>query len=363
MMSNEPLSATPENFDDEREWYTITRTPVVTKLSSTPVFNATSKRNFAHAPGYGRYLIPGNDRMSNSSSSTASASSLFDYRDIPADMSGNLDHSSTPSPPPRVSQLEATQDYWGLPSKPLLTARTGGPWDPPTGPEAYPKAKELRSLGGQHELFSVWEDDLALEVHKILDQKLVNWSSTEIVRIAYVDEPDGNLVLWIGIYSTPTLYEVGVEGALQCRRLLLSYGIQDVVIELRESDFVQSAGPATAIPFTTSLGLNIRAENTPWDEGALGFFMAVDDVDKLYGVTARHVGREDNKARVIREIDEDELRKAKRRECLSVPPGNRTAMVLSGESYSRSRQVFSKNRSHCWQPRAAIYAGYHCLRV
>ena len=114
--------------------------------------------------------------------------------------------------------------------------------------EAYPKAKELRSLG-QHELFSVWEDDLALEVHKILDQKLVNWSGTEIVRIAYVDEPDGNLVLCIGIYSTPTLsYDVGIEGALQCKRLLFSYSIQDVDVELCEFDFVQSASPALLKP-------------------------------------------------------------------------------------------------------------------
>ena len=123
--------------------------------------------------------------------------------------------------------------------------------------------------------------------------------------------------------------------------------------------------------------MNICAKNTPWGEGTLGFFMAVDGVDKLYGVTARHVlfprvenedfeytndseprhnvqflseaafwehldviqerideedtvigiqmrritrvvDLEDNKARAIRETDEDELRKTKRRkECLT----------------------------------------------
>ena len=76
-------------------------------------------------------------------------------------------------------------------------------------------------------------------------------------------------------------------------------GIQDIDVELRESDFVQSAGPAllkpTGIidpaaiahePFTTTLGMDICAEKTPQTEGMVGFFMAVNGVDKLYGVTA-----------------------------------------------------------------------------
>ena len=228
--------------------------------------------------------------------------------DTPCLPLGNLDHSNwlaTPSLPPRVSELEATQYYWGLYSKPRLIARTGESWDPPSGPGAYPqRIKELRSLG-KHELFDIWEDNLALKVHNILNQHQVNWSSTEIVRIAYDDDPSGNIVLWIGVYPTPTRlsYDVGIEVAVQCKRLLLSYGIQDVDVELRESDFnIQSTGPAllnptdiidpTAIvrePFTTTLGMNVCAEYTPWAEGTVGFFMAVNGVDKLCGVTARHV--------------------------------------------------------------------------
>ena len=150
-----------------------------------------------------------------------------------------LDHSNrlaTPSPPPPVSELEATQYYWGLPSKPRLIARTGEPWDPPSGP----RAKELRSAL-RHKLFDVWEDSLALKVHKILDQNQVNWSSTDIIRIGYADEPGGNVVLWIGVCPTPTRlsYDVGIEVAVQCKRLLLSYGIQDVDVELRESRIIR----------------------------------------------------------------------------------------------------------------------------
>ncbi|KAH9955048.1 hypothetical protein BGW80DRAFT_1258334 [Lactifluus volemus] len=219
-------------------------------------------------------------------------------------MSGLLE----PSLPPRVSELEGKCYYRGLPSSPRLIARTGAPWYPPTGPEAYTRIRELR-IPGEHELFDVWEDNLAIKVHDILNLNDVNWSSTEIVRIGYVDNPDsdGNLVLWIGVYSSPPRlsYDVGIQVAVQCKETLLSYGIKDVDVELRESDFVQPVGPAllkptgffkfvhpAAIarePFITSVGTSICAENTPWAEGTLGFFIAVEGVDKLFGVTARHV--------------------------------------------------------------------------
>ena len=82
----------------------------------------------------------------------------------------------------------------------------------------------------------------------------------------------------LAIYSAPTRlsYDVGIEVVLQCKQLLLSYGIQDVDVELRESDFVQSASSGlyepvdtidhTAIarePLATAISMNICAENTP----------------------------------------------------------------------------------------------------
>jgi len=238
------------------------------------------------------------------------------YRDTEAvtsttDMSGltlgGLDLSNglaTPqaSPPPRVSPAEAEHYYNGLPSKPRLIARTGAPWYPPLGPGAYLRVKELR-IPGQHKLLDLWEDNLALKVHDILDQNEVNWSSTDIVRISYVDDPCGDLILWIGVRSCPTplCYDVGIDIALQCKRLLLDCHIEDVDIELRESDIIQTVGPPllkptdiidpTAIlrePFTTTLGITICAQHTR-AEGTAGFFLAVPGVNKLFLVTARHV--------------------------------------------------------------------------
>jgi hypothetical protein len=49
-------------------------------------------------------------------------------------------------PPPRISKLEAQLYYDGLPSKPRLIARTGPSWEAPSGPEAYPQLKELKTM-------------------------------------------------------------------------------------------------------------------------------------------------------------------------------------------------------------------------
>jgi len=219
---------------------------------------------------------------------------------------GGLDHFNrlaTPSPPPRISPVEAKHYYHGLPSKPRLIARTGAPWYPPWGPEAYLRVKELR-IPRKHELLDLWEDNLALKVHDILDQNEVNWSSTDIVRIAYVDDPDGNLILWIGVRPRPNplSFDVGIDVALQCKRLLLDHRLADVDVELRESDIIETIGPPlleptditdpTAIqrePFTATLGITICAQDRPWAEGTAGFFLAVIDVNKLFLVTARHV--------------------------------------------------------------------------
>ncbi|KAF8958833.1 hypothetical protein BDZ97DRAFT_1840183 [Flammula alnicola] len=219
--------------------------------------------------------------------------------------SSSLSGLQAPPLPPRVSAAEAEHYYHGLPSKPRLIARTGAPWHPPSGPEAYLRCKELR-IPGQHELLTqLWEDNLAIKVHDILNKNHVDWSSTDIVRIAHDDEPDGNLILWIGVWVRPPTrlsYEAGIEVARQCKRLLLDHGITDVDVELRESNIIQTVGPRllrptdiidpTAIlrePFTTTLGITICAEDTPWAEGTAGFFIAVPGVDKLFLVTARHV--------------------------------------------------------------------------
>jgi hypothetical protein len=210
---------------------------------------------------------------------------------------------TTPSPPPPVSGDEAKFYYAGLPSSPVLIARTGStPWEAPTGLEAYPKLKELRVVG-EHEINDVWEDDLALKVHAILRAKGVDWSSTDVIRIGYVDEPSGGVILWIGVKPDSLSYEVGIDAALQCEELLLDYGINDVDVEIRQSEVIRSAGPQllqptfdydptvdAREPLTATLGITICSQSTPWAEGTGSFFLSEGGGSKrLLLATARHV--------------------------------------------------------------------------
>jgi hypothetical protein len=126
------------------------------------------------------------------------------------------DHFSTTTPHtlPRVSHEEAQFYYAGLPSRPLLVARTGAtPYETPTGLEAYPRQKELRVMGD----------------HKI-------------------KELSGIVILWIGVKPDSLSYEQGIDVALQCKRLLLDYDINDADVEIRQSEVIRSAGPQLLEP-------------------------------------------------------------------------------------------------------------------
>ncbi|TFK69312.1 hypothetical protein BDN72DRAFT_840681 [Pluteus cervinus] len=86
----------------------------------------------------------------------------------------------------RISDEEAKHYYHGLPSKPRLIARTStAPWEAPTGMEAYLRPKKL-TIAGEH------------EIQDILHMRQVAWSSIDVVRIGYVNEPSGDLIVWIG---------------------------------------------------------------------------------------------------------------------------------------------------------------------
>jgi hypothetical protein len=101
---------------------------------------------------------------------------------------------------------------------------------------------------GDHEIKELWEDDLAFKVHAILAENKVEWTSTDVVRIGYLEESSGNLILWIGVKPASLSYEQGIDVALQCKKLLLDYGINDVDVEIRQSEVIRSAGPQLLQP-------------------------------------------------------------------------------------------------------------------
>lgn len=201
-----------------------------------------------------------------------------------------------PSPP---SKLEAEFYYSGLPSAPVLVARSGTTvWEE----QAYRKIKELRAVG-HHAIKGVWEDNLAPKIHAILDLMKVNWTSTDVVRIGNAKEPSAPVILWIGVMPQSLSGNEGTAVASMCRDLLTEHAITDIEVEIRESVVTRSAGPkllssalssdATANirePLATTLGLTICAQTTPWDEGTGGFFITEGgNTKRLLLVTARHI--------------------------------------------------------------------------
>ncbi|KAK7447047.1 hypothetical protein VKT23_014257 [Stygiomarasmius scandens] len=214
--------------------------------------------------------------------------------------------SSSPTLPSSPSEMEVKFYYAGLPSSPVLVARTGAPWKAPTGPEAYRVIRELRPVGNHAlKLQEVWEDNLAFKLHTLLDSMKVKWTSTDVVRIGNVDESFAPVVLWIGVIPASLSGDDGVVVAFKCQELLREYDITDVEVEIRESVVTRSAGPRFLTsthcldptvdvrdPLTTTLGLPISvhsSQSTPQPEGTGGFFITENGKpNRLLLVTAHH---------------------------------------------------------------------------
>jgi hypothetical protein len=128
--------------------------------------------------------------------------------------------------------MEAKHYYYGLPSRPLLVARTGPPWEVPSGPEAGWRPKELRPLFN-HALNDVWEGDLLREVLTLLDSMKVMYTSIDVLRIGY--EHPFPPIIWIGVTPGSLSGNDGVVVASKCKELLQKYNVTDVDVEIRES--------------------------------------------------------------------------------------------------------------------------------
>lgn len=149
------------------------------------------------------------------------------------------------SPP---SEREARSYYAGLPSSPVLVAPTGSiPWKKPTGRWAYDVIRELRPVG-DHALKEVWEGNLALKLHDLLDSMGVQWTSTDVVHIGKEEETLAPIVIWIGIRPGSLSGYDGLDVASKCRNILVEHDIVDIEVEIRESEVTRSAGPGSSGP-------------------------------------------------------------------------------------------------------------------
>lgn len=207
---------------------------------------------------------------------------------------------TAPSPP---SSIEAERYYYGIHSRPRLVARSStNVWVKPTGPEAHLITKELGPLGS-HPLRDIWEASVGPAIFEYLDSKGVKWTSIDPVRIGYDDEIPRPAIVWIGVVPGSLSAEDGVEIAVHCKGILTAHQMDDVHVEIRESEVFRYASHKTykpaltsnatardREPFSTALGLPICAEVTPSIEGTGGFFFTDPrNPGKLYLLTARHV--------------------------------------------------------------------------
>ncbi|KAN0135417.1 hypothetical protein V8E53_006696 [Lactarius tabidus] len=217
--------------------------------------------------------------------------------------SSHVSLSTVPTAPYPPSPVEAKYFYYGMPSQPLLVARSSANvWVEPTGPEAYLLPKESSPLG-LHPLQEIWEATVGPAMIDYLDSKGVKCTSLDPVRMGYAGECSPPAIVWIGVLPGSLSAEDGVEVATHCKSILSASNINDVHVDIRESEVFRSAGPkmykpaltsnATARarePFSTALGLPICAEATPHIEGTGGFFISDPrNPGKIYLVTARHV--------------------------------------------------------------------------
>ncbi|KAH9967650.1 hypothetical protein BGW80DRAFT_1177955 [Lactifluus volemus] len=209
-----------------------------------------------------------------------------------------------PTPPYVVTEAVSKTYYKGLPSEPPLIATTRpGPFEDPTGPEAYTVLKEIRVLGN-HPLAKAWDDGLADSLCRELNIMRVNWTSLDALRIVNAGESSGPAIVWVGVELGSLSFEEGCVVAFNCRPIIDSYGIRDYHVEIRESRVMRLSGDSLFLdpvspsdptfsardPFTATLGIPISTKNRPLSKGTGGFYLSAGGDDKdIYLVTARHV--------------------------------------------------------------------------
>ncbi|PIL22804.1 hypothetical protein GSI_15499 [Ganoderma sinense ZZ0214-1] len=218
----------------------------------------------------------------------------------------------SPLQPSPLSQDEICCFFSGLPSRPLLIARTGAPWKPiPRGHWQCPYDRELRPVG-DHAIAApgVWDNQVGPALLKVLDEENVKWDTIDVHRIHYTEfdhEAPFPVVVCIGVKFGALSGEDGVGVAKRCQAVLDGFGLGDVEVAIKASARFQAAAPAFEkpvrrwvgdkspvdnfrMPFTSCVGFPLSSAAHPGVEGSGGFFFTNgEDASKVFLLTARHV--------------------------------------------------------------------------
>ncbi|KAG8806641.1 hypothetical protein FRC17_004889, partial [Serendipita sp. 399] len=148
------------------------------------------------------------------------------------------DAPTAPYPP---SPVEAENYFYGIPSEPGLVARSSTDvWVEPRGIEAYLIPKESRPLGF-HPLQEIWETKVGPAMVEYLDTNRVECTSLDPIRMGYAGDSSPPAIIWMGVLRGSLTAEIGVQVATHCKGILSAHGIDDIHIEIRESEVIRSA--------------------------------------------------------------------------------------------------------------------------
>lgn len=149
-----------------------------------------------------------------------------------------------PNPPtngPYVpSDVEARNYYHGLPSKPHFIARSSPDvWTKPSGPEPYLEPKELTPLG-RHLLNEVWEKTFGPAMDRYLQEKGVQSTSMNPLRIGKAGQSSPPAVIFIGVNLRSLSLTNLASRSLSIADLLLCRTVSTMFM----SKFVNPSSPA-----------------------------------------------------------------------------------------------------------------------
>ncbi|KAF4431813.1 hypothetical protein FACUT_8573 [Fusarium acutatum] len=220
---------------------------------------------------------------------------------------------SEPSEPAKMAESPITEEeaggyYYGLHSHPKLVARSDievKPWS--ARYDGWTIKKTIDPIG-YHAIVPLWNKaNSDLRTGIIATLRDLNWTAIDILRLGYarrlntLDEPDDMFPkLLISVQPESTSRQSAYMTTLQCREVLREYGLNDIEVEIKEAWVSRCNSPQlTSQPITEDiqetaqlsefLGASIASKDFPESEGTKGFYVRLQDTDKLLAVTCRHV--------------------------------------------------------------------------
>ncbi|KAL4730125.1 hypothetical protein ACLX1H_002155 [Fusarium chlamydosporum] len=158
-----------------------------------------------------------------------------------------------------VDRLPPSEDekdgyYYGLPSRPLLVARTSTePWVERSARSGFwPLYKKLEVVRG-HAIKDMWNDDegpLRRDIINCLEN--VEWTAIDILRVGFEPSETGEkfdkpVTMLISVEKDSANFTKALATVTKCQEILHKHGIVDVPVEMKESKLVSCASSSESM--------------------------------------------------------------------------------------------------------------------